>query len=328
MFSNETLDHCTVIKISKVMPKKLIIVDPNSELRDQFLFVARDKSGLKVYMDLGFEPTPIEKETLKGFLKTWGGSENLKTDNTILEIEFPKFLVPFYENLSAIPGCRVSPNMLHSHGDVYLNIEFDKSVIRRVNDAVLDFLAKDHLFPKELIYSGPQNNGLPYLLRLYEKFGNHLGDFVLIKTVWEYDVDQIKAQNQGVLQNNGNYVPKQFSNEPFDFLIFRMYDFQIRGGAQYSVINPSKNLVEFQVKSSFFSDFFNEVIKRYTGPIFFHIEIKDEKQISYYLVDKKTHISFIKGIKEHWKKPARSDHVNYIEAVESLDEALNKMDLT
>ena len=327
MFSNGVLDHCTVIKISKMMPKRLSVADHNSELMDQFLFIAKDQFGLKSYMNLGFAPTKIEEKTLEDFLKTWGGSEHYGIRNTILEVEFPKFLVPFYENLTAIQGCRMSPNVLHSHGDIYVCLEYDKSLIKRVNDAVLDFLTEDHLFPKEIIYSGPQIKGLPYLLKLYEKFGNPLGNFVLIKTVWEYDAEQIKTQNQGVLQNNGNYVPKEFSNGPLESLICRLDDSQIGGTAQFSIIDPSNNLVEFLVKSSFFSDFFNEVIKRYTGPIFFHIERKLEKQISYYLVEKELQIPFLIGIKEHWNKPARSDHVNYIESVESLDEVVKHMDL-
>ena len=87
MFSNEVLDHCTVIKISKMMPKRLSVADHNSELMDQFLFIAKDQFGLKSYMNLGFAPTKIEEKTLEDFLKTWGGSEHYGIRNTILEVE-------------------------------------------------------------------------------------------------------------------------------------------------------------------------------------------------------------------------------------------------
>ena len=104
MFSHETLDSCTVIIIEKLMPRKLNLADSNSIVKDGFMFISRDSEGLKAYMNLGFEPTQNEKDALHNFLASWGGGEKSSVHNTILEMEFPEFVIPFYERINAIPG--------------------------------------------------------------------------------------------------------------------------------------------------------------------------------------------------------------------------------
>lgn len=322
MFSNETLDSCTVIKIDNLMPKKLSLADANSVVRDGFMFISRDSRGLKAYMNLGFEPTEHEKEGLRNFLMSWGGGEESEVYNTILELEFPQFVIPFYERLNAIPGCRVDPNVYHSNGDVYVSVEYHRSIAKKVNDVITEFLVRDHLFSKRFVYSGPQSPGLPYLMQLYARNGNSLGNFLLIKTAWMYDPEQIKTQNEGVLLNMGKYLPKEFSEGQSEKLIFRTEDRSIKGNSKGDVVSQEDNLVEFQVKSKFFIDFSNEVIKRYSGPIFLHLELTQGKQSSYYVVEKTLQIPFLKGLTENWNKPARADHVNFIESVISLDEVI------
>ncbi len=323
MFSKEVLDCCSVIKIANLMPRKLNLADSNSVVRDGFLFITRDSTGLKAYMNLGFEPTQAEKDSLHNFLASWGGGEKSDVHNTILEMEFPGFVIPFYERINSIPGCRVDPNVFHSKGDVYVSVEYHRSVAKEVNDIIIDFLTKDHIFSKNFIYSGPQPKGLPYLLELYAKNGNSLEQFLLVSTAWKYHPEEIRKQNEGVMQNLGKYVPKEFSDGGSQKLIFKTEVPSIKGNAKSEVVSQEDNLVEFQIKSKFFMDFSNEVIKRYTGPIFLQLEITLEKQISYYIVENSLHIQFLKGISENWKRPARSDHINYVESLVSLNDALS-----
>lgn len=322
MFSNEILDSCTVIKIENLMPRKLSLAEANSVVRDGFLFISRDSEGLKAYMNLGFEPNQHEKDGLRNFLMSWGGGEKSEVHNTILEMEFPQFVIPFYERLNAIKGCRVDPNVYHSNGDVYVCVEYHRSIAKEVNDVVTDFLVRDHLFTKSFIYCGPQIAGLPYLLQLYARSGNSLSNFLLVKTAWKYDPEQIKTQNEGVLLNMGKYMPKEFAEGQREKLVFRTESQTIRGDLKGDVVSRDDNIVEFQVKSKFFLDFSNEVIKRYSGPIFLHLEITPEKQLSYFIVEKALQIQFLKGLTENWGRPARADHVNFIESVMSLDEVV------
>lgn len=318
MFSYETLRRCSVIQIHDLLPKKIKTSDFNSSPRDGFLFLARTESKLLVYQNLGFEPTEIEIKNLKKYISTWGGGENAEISNGVLEMELPSFLIPFENELNSIPGCRISPNLLRIEGDVYLTVEYHDTVNREVSEAIMKFISGDHLFKKKLIYTGTQSDGLPYILKLYKENGNSLDNLFMITTVWEFEENQIKTQNLGVFQNTGNYLPKCFVNGVKDELIFKVDNLEILGSANYRVVDAEEKIVEMEVTSRFFSDFYNEVIRKYSGPIFCHMEVSETEQTSYYLVEMDHQTLFMKGLLNHWKKDARVDHKNYIKSAEKL----------
>lgn len=323
MFSNETLRNCTIIRIQNLLPKKIKISDVNSELKDGFMFLARDESRLLAYENLGFFPTKLETDILKKFIKNSGGGESVEVRNEVLEMELPSFLTPFYSEIETIPGCRVSPNLLRIGGDVFFTIEYHETVRKQVSDAVMRFISADHIFDKKLVYTGKQGDKLPYVLQLYEQNGNDLDNFFMITTVWEFDPEQIRSQNSGVFQNIGNYVPKCFVNDSRDKLIFKTESLEIKGEGKYVVIDENERIIEVEIKSKFFSDFYNEVIRKYSGSIFCHMEVSQTMQTSYYIVDMKYQNLFLKGIHNNWKRDARSDHTNYISSARKLSDCLN-----
>lgn len=325
MFSTETLPKCTIIKIHDLLPKKINTREIKSTLKDGFLFIAGVNGKLLVHQNLGFEPNQIEKEHLKKYISTWGGGESVDILNGVLKMELPSFLMPFYNEIDSLPGCRIYPNLLRIGGDVYICIEYHGSVSKQISRIAMEFLAEDHLFRKELIYSGPQEEKLPYLLGLYRDSGNSLEDFIVIKTVWEFDPADLRNQNQGVFQNTGSYIPKCFVHDSTDRLIFRKNREQILGNAPYAVVDQSERIVEFEVVSKFYSDFYNEIISRYCGPIFMHMEVTPTKQFTYHIIEKKQEAAFIKGMAHHWKQNARSSHVNYIDVAESLPSLLGRL---
>lgn len=322
MFSLETLEKCAVIKIHDLLPRKIKTSEANSILKDGFLFLGQEGSKLIVHENLGLELTEIEVEHLKKFVSTWGGGDRVDVINGVLEMELPTFLNPFVEKINAIPGCRISPNLLRIGGDVYFYIEFHNSSNSSVSNEIMAFMSKEHLFEKELVYAGNQDNGIPYILKMYRDFGNSLNDLFMITTVWEFTNGQEEYQNQGVFQNQGNYVPKAFVDGFSDKLIFKMKKREILGNSEHRLVDESDNLVEFSVTSRFFSDFYSEIIKNYSGPIFCHMEVAEKKHISHYLIERKRQVPFIKGLLNNWKRDARADHTNYIYSAESLESVI------
>lgn len=323
MFSNETLKNCTIIRIQNLLPKKIKISDVNAELKDSFMFLARSDSRLLAYENLGFAPTKLETDILKKFIRNWGGGENVEVRNEVLEMELPSFLTPFHAEIDKIPGCRISPNLLRIGGDVFLTIEYHDTVRKQVSDTVMRFLSADHLFDKKLVYTGRQEGKLPYILKFYEQNGNDLDRFFMITTVWEFNPEDIRKQNNGVFQNSGSYVPKCFVNDSRDKLIFKTESLEIQGEGRYEVIDQDEKIVEIEIKSKFFSDFYDEVIMKYSGSIFCHMEVSKTRQVSYYLVDMNYQNLFLKGIQNNWKREARADHINYISSARKLSDYLN-----
>ncbi len=325
MFITETLDKCTVIRIHNLVPKKIKTPDFNSELKDGFLLMVRDKEKLIAFQNLGFTPTDAEKAHLKQYVSTWGGGEQVDVKNGVLEMELPIFLKPFIESINNIPGCRISPNLLRIGGDVYLSVEYTQISTGRVNQVILDFINIDHLFRKNLIYSGSQGGRIPILLKIYQEAGNTLEDFTMITSVWEMDKSHQADQNLGVFTNLGTYVPKSLINDSNDLLIFRKSEPNITGNAEYTVADPDNNIVEFKVTSKFFSDFYNFIIRNYSGPIYMHPVVTRNRHTTYFIIEGAKVNLFLSGLYNHWSTESRKDHVNYIGGVERLDLLLKRL---
>lgn len=325
-FLDETLEKDTIIRIHNLMPRKLVSGERTIELRDGFLLMVREGSELMAIQDLGFEPSETEAKQLKKYISDWGGGENISIQNGILEMEFPQFLKPMVNAIFQTPGCRITPNLLRLGGDVLLSIEYPKILTEEVNKMVLDFLSQEHLFKKELVYDGPKKRGIPVLLEMYKDAGHSLSDFVVVTTAWEFDEKTRREENQGVFLNTGFYVPKGYVDGSSDTLIFHKNEKSILGSANYTVVDPQKNIVEFNVSSNFFNDFFTRVAKVYTGPIFMRPVVQDSKQITHHIIEKRREKIFLKAIQEHWRLEVRKDHINYIQSVESLDYVQKELD--
>lgn len=308
----QTLGKCAVIRIHDLMPKKLNSALHNSSAGSGFMLMSQDDDKLMVTESVGFSVSHEEIEQVKKFFYTWGGNGNVSLSNGILGLELPSFLLPFFNEINSIPGTRVSPNLMRSGGDVYLYIEFDDSVIDRVSKSIMAFLSRDFLFEKDLIYIGNDNQEMPMILRMYLDSGYDIGNLFLVTTVWQFRDGQQKTQNEGVFQNRGNYIPKAFVNGSRDKLIFQLDNEEIQGKAPYEWVDRKKHLAEIDVKSHFFSDFYNYVIKEYSGPVICSMQVTENFHRTHYIIEKDRHIQFLKGLQNHWNGQARSDHVNYV----------------
>jgi hypothetical protein len=324
MFSSETLGKCAVIKIIDLLPKKIKTSDGSTNLKDSFLFLAKSQSKLLVYQNLWLPFTEEESEKLKRYISTWGGGETVDIRNGVLEMELPSFLVPFVDEISSIPGARLSPNLLRISGDVYFCVEFHPATNLKVSEVVINFLSRDHIFTKELIYIGDQVNNIPFLLNLYKENGNSYDNFVLLSNVWEFTEEEIRNQNLGIFQNHGTFVPKFFVDNSTDKLIFKLDHRGILGKGKSVVVDEKDNLVEIEITSKFFSDFYNEIIRSYCGPIFYHVYVNESRETSYYLVEKGIEALFIKGLLKLFNKDPRSEHRNYILKFQKLGEVLGE----
>ncbi|MCL4336250.1 MAG: hypothetical protein M1344_03350 [Candidatus Thermoplasmatota archaeon] len=327
MFSSETLPRCAIIKISDLLPKRIRVFDNSTDLKDGFLFLGRSGKKLLVYQNLGFDITDQDREHLIKFISTWGGGETVEIRNGILEMELPSFLVPFLNEINSIAGSRVSPNLLRISGDVYICVEFHDNARVKVSNTVMDFASKNHIFEKNVVYMGKQPTEMPYLLKIYADSGNNLEDLTLVNSIWEFTDEQIVNQNLGVFQNQGSFVPKHFIDDTQDILIFKMEKPQVLGNGKHEIVDPSENMVEIAVTSKFFSDFYNEVIKGYSGPLFYQAEVTGKSLTTHFLVESDLTSQFLKGLLNHWKKEVRADHRNFIYCIQKFDSFLEDRDL-
>lgn len=318
----KTLGKTTIIMIHNLMPKKIVAKDTDSSLKDGFLFMVKEKDRIMALQNLGFDPTEAELNHLRKHISAWGGGETVLVENGVMQMEIPQFLAPFVEKIRNIPGCRVAPNLLRIQGDVYICLEYPDALTEEISKAVLEFLTTDHLFEKKLIYSGYNNQGIPYLLKLYKEHGNKLSDFSLITNVWEFDPKTKQSENQGVFTNLGSFLPKCFMDGKKDQLIFKLEKKVITGNATHEIVDPDNNIVEFAISSSFYSDFCNQVLKKYSGPVFMHLLVTENKLITRNIIKAQHQNLFLKGLQAHWSLNPRKHHKNYVDSVINLEEAI------
>lgn len=320
------LESITILKIHNLMPKRIGDSKKGSKLKDGFLLLARENDKFMTVQNLGYIPDETEINHIKKHISLWGGGDIVEIHNGILKMELPAFMKPFIEKIFDTPGCRISPNLLRIEDDVYLSIEFPDVISEKVEKITKEFLEADYIFEKEMLATGHKTPGVPPLLKIYEQAGHSLKDFVLITTVWEFNDDQKLNQNEGVFTNIGEYVPKGFINGADDLIIYKKAYSEVSGNSAYTEVDKSRNILEFRVKSQFFSDFYNQIIAKYTGPIFMHPIVSESMQKSYYIIGSDRKELFLEGIKKHWSLEARKDHANRVESVESLDKAFASFD--
>jgi hypothetical protein len=212
----------------------------------------------------------------------------------------------------------MSPVTLQRAGSVYVSIEFHESQSQKVSDRILDFVTEEAPYERNLVHYGLNTSGLPYLLNLYLSFGNAPGNLALVKTRWAINKEEIASENQGVFQNSGIFIPKQFVDDESDRLIWRMDQPGIMGDAPHTVVDESEHIVEINVRSRFFSDFYANVIKGYSGAIFSGLKCENGTLVNYFIVERQALQRFLEGLNRHWNLPARKHHSNFLAEVDDL----------
>ena len=73
-----------------------------------------------------------------------------------------------------------------------------------------------------------------------------------------------------------------------------------------------------EANTTFFTDFYREVIETYYGTIFFEAEIYGNVMTSYYIIDENLSSAFLSGLQRHWSIPKRKNHHNVLVAAMNL----------
>ena len=312
------LGNCAVLELHGVQPKYLKIGQMRMGEQDHFHVIGRERGKWFFYRRIKEQLTPEEKKLLAERISSLNMVIDPSSPSNIIRMSVPDFQGQFYDDINDIPGCRVSPITLQNDGNVYVSIEYEESQSQKVSDRVLDFVMEEAPYERSIVHFGSNPNDLPYLLNLYLSLGNSLGNLSLVKTRWIIDRERIDSENQGIFQNSGVFIPKQFVDDESDRLIWKMNQQPIKGNAHYAVINESKHLVEMNVRSRFFSDFYANVIRGYSGAIFSGLKCEESTLTSYFIVERHATERFLGGLHSHWNLPPRKQHNNYLVEISDL----------
>lgn len=321
-FDNLILRKCAVLKVHAVNPRFVNIGDMRTGEKDHFHIMGRENGRWFFYRRVEQKMTEKEIETLKEYTEKMGMTYDIAPSTNIMRVGVPEPQGKFYNEVNNIAGCRVSPVTFQSLGDVYFCIEFPENRVEEVSDKILDYLNSDLRYRTSVIYMGPQQDGIPYLLNLYSSSGNSLHDLTLVKTRWLFNDNEAMNENEGVFQNVGEFVPKKFVDDETDELLWRLRSREVKGKAQIDMVDEDDLIVEMKVRSRFFSDFYRSVVREYCGTVFYGVKCDESGLTNYYIVEKRAQQIFLRGLQKHWNLEGRRHHFNYL--LEVSDLGLNK----
>ncbi|MFG1460436.1 MAG: hypothetical protein AAE987_03540 [Thermoplasmataceae archaeon] len=316
MWSTEVLDNFAIIRLKNRFPKSLNLPSFSFNLENKFFFSILKDGQLYMYRNLGKNLSEIESFNLKR-TKEFQDYEMNIIQNSVLQISVKSDVFAFFNHLNSLKGCRVNPNVLSNSQDAYIQTDFSDEAKDQVSNLLLDLMSSN-IKMVEIIAFGKHSGGIPYLLKLFTDFGGELSDLFLIKTEWHLDTVSREKENSGVFLNEGKFVPKYFTNTNKDILIFKLEIPDYKESPSLKVFSQGTNIVEMEANTTFFSDFYKEVIETYYGTIFFEAEIYDNVMTSYFIVDENLSTTFLSGLQRHWSIPKRKDHHNLLVAAMNL----------
>ncbi|MGC8516260.1 MAG: hypothetical protein ACP5OC_09055 [Thermoplasmata archaeon] len=313
----QLMDSRAIIKLNSIFPKYLQARDIRIGEADNFILIGKHSGKWNIYRRLNQDLSETERSALVDFALKNGISTFVLHEKT-MSVSLPAELSVFLDNINSISGCRVSPVSLQSNGDIYLCIEFEMSQSSSVSKVIMDYLRSKQGSDVNLIYYGRYAGKVPYIFNIYQKLGNSLENLTIVETRWEFNDIRMDSENEGLFLNHGILIPKQFSDSKTEGIIMKLESPGIKGSFDAISIPGKSSLVETQLKSSFFNDFFLNVILEYSGPISFAAKCDATGLTNCYIVETDARDSFLKGLFKHWSLGGRHEHVNFLLQVRNL----------
>ena len=314
----QLMDSLAVIKLNYIFPKYLQARDIRIGEADNFILMGKRSGNWNIYRRLYHDLSETERSALVDFaLKN--GLDTFVLQGRTMSVSLPAELAAFLDNINSTIGCRVSPVSLLSNGDIYLCIEFEMSQSSYVSKVIMDYLRSKHGLDVNLIFYGRYAEKVPYIFNIYRNLGNSLGNLTLVETRWEYNDTKIDLENNGLFLNHGILMPKQFSDATTEKILLKLESPEVKGKIDAISLPGESRLAEANLKSSFFNDFYLNVIIEYSGPIFFTAKSDATGLTCYYTVETDARDSFLLGLFRHWSLEGRHNHVNFLVQVRNLD---------
>ena len=317
--SNNIFPLCAVIRIEGVFPKNIRVSDRRREPDTQFVLFAKSGDKLHFYLNL---KTDLSEGEANKFIDFWTNVRSgsiVSIRKNIAEIEAPDPIMDLVNRVNQIPLARVAPNILRNRSDIYISLEFCKYSRIDVSRAIFKVLNDDPLNTTTLEYFGENLTDAPYLLHTRAEMGMPLGNLTSVTTVWEPGNESLSSVYNGFFLNDGKYVPKMLSSNSNDVLILKMNNSEILGDLKIHCQDKESGLAEVELKSGYLSDLLNEIIKSYSGPLFYGGENRNGKSMRYYVLDTDLTSVFLKALSRFWQMPGRKEFKNYIYRIENLD---------
>lgn len=312
-------NRCLVIRLNDVLPRFLRRENIKTGESDNFHIIGKEDGKWFFYRRVEAQLSMNEETVLAA--RTSEMDMRLDTDSShgrVIRTEVSPVQSNFYNRISGLPGCRISPVTLEHNGDVYFSVEYDSSRHEDVTDALLEYISAESPFSREIYHLGENRAGYPYLMDLWLSFGNIPEKLTSVKTVWKFESKDIRTENEGIFKNSGFLVPKLFSDTPEESLVWKMDHSDLEAMDPYEVVSAERGVVETRIRTKYFSDFFLNIVHEHGGALFFGAESDGSSLYSTYVIETEAVTDFIMQLGGYWKLEPRKHHRNYVTQIEPV----------
>jgi len=257
--------------------------------------------------------------------------EFIKIEGKLLRRKIVEKTENFFNNIINLPGTIVYSLVMLGEKDTLYAIKFPEKFLSDVSSILMDFILDSPLRVDVLLLNKENYFPEPSFIKLIKSFKLDYSKYTLIKTEWKMTEEELRNENRGIFQNEMSFKPKYFGMEA-EGLVGRMVaelkSEDIKGNVNKAIIEGNgKNaqLVEFDLKSKWFHDIYNDVLYPMGGS-FFYWGYSDGRGTleNYYIIPARNQMEFLKGLKKHWSEPSRVKHINTISYVNNLGEVMKE----
>ncbi len=259
--------------------------------------------------------------------KRQGNNIEIGLENKIIRRGLTAASNDFLDTLANTEGVIIYSVALMGLNDTIIGIKFPESVSLKVSDLILNYI-NSAPFDVEILKMEKENDDdMPSFFKFHNLVKFDYSKLILIKTRWEMISEEVKDQNEGIFLNEMKFTIKLFDPESAPIIGEFPSDVSpkdVKGNSKFKIIGGNTGkIVEFDIKSKWFHDFYEDVIKPTSGPFFYWGYSDGKGNIdNYYIIPERNQVLFLKGLKKHWSEPSRANHKNMIMIIENLKETI------
>ncbi|MCL4412961.1 MAG: hypothetical protein M1526_06385 [Candidatus Thermoplasmatota archaeon] len=291
--------------------------------------LVREKNDWAIYINqyiaLPLDEIDLIVKKMNSEYSAKGYNENVTLEGKFIVRRLSSELNDFLDSLIRTPGVIVYSIVMLGENDTLFAFKYSNTEAEAVTKLLTEPMSHQSLGFEVLYINDERLGKLPGFFKFASYVSLNFSDFVLVSTKWEISPDNIKNQNEGIFQNEMYFKPKFFgeSLSPiYGQLVTAVKGEEIKGNSKFRLVgkrDEGKN-VEFDVRSYWFNDFYNKVIRNINGAFTYwgYCDGKGEVD-NYYVIYENVLRDFLLGIKMLWGAEARMNHYNYITTVSNLD---------
>ncbi len=231
----------------------------------------------------------------------------------------------FLNSLAETDGVVIYSVVLFGLEDTLITIKYPESVATQVSELLLNYTDSAKFSVEILSLTREENNSIPSFFKFHNLIKFNYSNLVLVQTRWIMSEEEMKNENLGIFQNQMAFQYKYFDPESSNIVgefNSNINEKDIRSNADFKILEDKKDrLVEFKVKSKYFTDFYNNIINPMNGPFFYWGYSNGKGTLE---IPSRDQNEFLKGINNHWSEPSRAKHRNMIMRVENIGDIVER----